>query len=266
MSVTLGASAIRTALSTPLRPTLVQPRTPRSAIAAQTMPETREVPSREIRPKEMKEAAPLRFQEIEPQELHSRDPKLPDPPSPETLSVRTSKTLEPIQSRPREPKDLEPEPFRELELTPLDPRELKPRLRYEEMFFRPRALRDVEPFARADLAPAELKAPREGWARMKEIDTPRVAVSGEPHPRGETVPLLDLPDSETYRHTPRVQEINPRLAQSYKGKYQVVHKYSHEPMSHWHYHYNPVPADDVQPVRNRNVVLPRIGGVLDRTT
>ena len=121
MSATLGTTAIRTAASAPLRPTLIQPRTPRSMVAAQSMPETKEVPSREISPKELREAGPLRFQEIKPQEVSPPEPKPLEPPEPQTLAARSIETLKPSESRPREPKDFEAEPLRQLELTPWTP-------------------------------------------------------------------------------------------------------------------------------------------------
>ena len=59
--------------------------------------------------------------------------------------------------------------------------------------------------------------------------------------------------------------MDPNLAASYKNRDRVIHTYDHDPMSHWHYHYVPVPVDDVAPPRNRNVVLPRLGVVVDRS-
>ena len=70
---------------------------------------------------------------------------------------------------------------------------------------------------------------------------------------------------EACGQAPEKAGIDPAPARTCRDRDRVIHKYSRRAASHWHYHYKPVPAEEVQPPRNRNVVLPRKGGILDAT-
>ena len=180
---------------------------------------------------------------------------------------------------PMAPKDFKPLPFGEFE-----PREIR--------FFEPREVRRLEQMELVDIAPPPTREP----PQPKEIDphalegpipvvhqelTPEEPFVPEPfRPREvqrvdfsvlddlKTIPgirNLDLPGSEAYYRSLGRPEIDPELVKAQGTHDRYIHTFSKQPMSHWHYHYVPVPKDNIPPPRNRTVHFPDRRGLVDAT-
>ncbi len=212
--------------------------------------------SREMKPAEIREFSPRDFREFDPQEIRVCRPEPLDQPEPDKVKIRSFDTVEyrslarveareverldirqfdfpdPAELRPRELKDFSRPSVEGPEMAAIEASELKPALRFEDLFFQPRDYIQPEPFEPA------------------EIET----IKAEPY-RGQTAQYLDVADPDTYNNEARGPKLHPRAAQAYQDRDRVIHKYSHQAMSHWHYHYQAVPADDVPAPRDRSVHL-----------
>jgi hypothetical protein len=74
---------------------------------------------------------------------------------------------------------------------------------------------------------------------------------------------VDLPGAGAYRQPIRPLLLEASVAEAYRDTTIVSHTYEHQPMSHFHYHYQAVPVDDIPPPRNRNVHLPVKGPIIN---
>ncbi len=186
-------------------------------------------------------------------------------PKAEPIPVRISNSRPPERFKPQELKVPEVGPVQAPEISSVDPRGLKPKSGFEEMFFKPKEIRNFRPAELVDVDPKLTELSVGAGEAAAAVQAAKASAPEIRVPQGQKVEVMDLPDQDTYRYQPRIAEISPRVGEAYRKKEQVIHTFSHDSISHWHYHYNPVPADDVQPPRNRSIVLPRKGGILNQT-
>ena len=228
---------------------------------------------------------PREIRSFRPRELREVDPRLTrDFRAKEMKDLGVKKTRDfspaPLAAfEPMAPKDFKPLPFGEFE-----PREIR--------FFEPREVRRLEQMELVDIAPPPTREP----PQPKEIDphalegpipvvhqelTPEEPFVPEPfRPREvqrvdfsvlddlKTIPgirNLDLPGSEAYYRSLGRPEIDPELVKAQGTHDRYIHTFSKQPMSHWHYHYVPVPKDNIPPPRNRTVHFPDRRGLVDAT-
>ena len=263
MSLTLGgvepssSSAVKAAhTNSKTTPNPNQPMGTLKSGGAPSMDYVSGILSRVIRPMEFRDLEPQEMQDIDlPKiEVHRVEPL--DRPHPDQVEARSYDTVEvrslelvealeverldirqfdfpdPAELRPQDLKDFGRPYVEGPDIMTIEASELKPAVRFEDLFFQPREYLQAETYD-----PVEFET-----------------VSPEPY-RGQKAQYLDVADPDTYNNEARGPELHPRAALAYQDRLQVVHKFSHDSMSHFHYHYQAVPADDVPAHRDRSVYL-----------
>jgi hypothetical protein len=232
---------------------------------------------RDWTPSEIRSFRPWELREVDPQTTHFFRPR-----EMKDVGVKETRDFTPAPLatfKPHRTMDFDPLPFGEFH-----PREIR--------FPDPQEIKHLRPAELVDIAPPPTMEPHlpqaiEPWALepptpvvYQDLTSKELFVPEPFEPREvERVDLsalddltvipgtkdLDLPGSEAYYHPLGRPQIDTELIKAQGPHDRYLHTTHKQPMSHWHYHYVPVPKDNIPPPRNRNVHFPDRRGLVDAT-